>query len=168
MSKFLESEKPHQSAFKQSSPKFTPEARQPGLYKTKYRPFCLPLQHAVFPKEFNQSPLSPKDYQNKIKPYHEWTLSNFIEVAYNSGILNYDVKIFNNNHLRNFRNYIHPYQQVASKFNPDIHTAKISWQVLKTAFHQITKKYTRFIKQHLLCYFRVNFLKICPISINPL
>jgi hypothetical protein len=46
MSKFLESEKPHQSAFKQSSPTFNPEARQPGLYKTKYRPFCLPLQNA--------------------------------------------------------------------------------------------------------------------------
>ncbi len=46
MSNFLESEKPHQSAFKQSSPTFNPEARQPGLYKTKYRPFCLPLQHA--------------------------------------------------------------------------------------------------------------------------
>ncbi|PKO04994.1 MAG: hypothetical protein CVU41_14645 [Chloroflexi bacterium HGW-Chloroflexi-3] len=46
MSKFLESEKPHQSAFKQSSPTFTPEARQPGLYKTKYRPFCLPLTYA--------------------------------------------------------------------------------------------------------------------------
>jgi hypothetical protein len=46
MSKFLESEKPYQSAFKQSSPTFTPEARLPGLYKTKYRPFCLPLQHA--------------------------------------------------------------------------------------------------------------------------
>lgn len=46
MSKFLEFEKPHQSAFKQSSSTFTSEARQPGLYKTKYRPFCLPLQYA--------------------------------------------------------------------------------------------------------------------------
>lgn len=46
MSKFLESEKLHQSAFKQSSPTFTPEASQPGLYKTKYRPFCLPLPNA--------------------------------------------------------------------------------------------------------------------------
>jgi hypothetical protein len=46
MSKFLESEKPHQSAFKQSSPTFTPEARQPGFYKTKDRPHCIPLQHA--------------------------------------------------------------------------------------------------------------------------
>jgi len=46
MSKFLESEKPHQSAFKQASPTITPESRQPGLYKTKYRPFCLPLQHS--------------------------------------------------------------------------------------------------------------------------
>ena len=46
MSKFLESEKPHQSAFKQSSDTFTPEAREDGYYKTKYRPFCLPLPYA--------------------------------------------------------------------------------------------------------------------------
>ncbi len=46
MPKFLESEKPHQSAFKQFSSTFTTEARNDGFYRTKYRPFCLPLQHA--------------------------------------------------------------------------------------------------------------------------
>lgn len=98
-----------------------------------------------FPKEFNQSRLSPKDQENKVKPFHEWTLCNFIDVSYDTGFLNYDVKIFSD-HLRNFRNYIHPYQQVISNFDPDIHTARISWQVLKAAFHQIIKniqnKYT--------------------------
>lgn len=46
MSHFLESEKPHQSTFKQSSPTFTPEAREAGFYRTKLRPHCIPLQHA--------------------------------------------------------------------------------------------------------------------------
>jgi hypothetical protein len=46
VSKFLESEKPHQSAFKQSSSTFTSEGRQDGFYRTKYRPFCLPLEYA--------------------------------------------------------------------------------------------------------------------------
>ena len=46
MSIFLESEKPHQSAFKQSSPTFTPEAKEDGYYKTKDRPHCIPLQQA--------------------------------------------------------------------------------------------------------------------------
>ncbi len=41
-----ESEKPNQSAFKQSSPTFTPEARQDGFYRTKHHPFCLPLKYA--------------------------------------------------------------------------------------------------------------------------
>jgi hypothetical protein len=38
---------------------------------------------------------------------------------------------------KDFRNYIHPYQQLGSQFNPDKQTSKISWQVLKTAIHQI-------------------------------
>lgn len=46
MSKFLESEKPHQSAFKQFSSIFTPEATEDGFYRTKLRPHCIPLQHA--------------------------------------------------------------------------------------------------------------------------
>ncbi len=40
--------------------------------------------------------------------------------------------------LRDFRNYIHPYEQVSSRFNPDEHTARISWQVLKAALFQLS------------------------------
>lgn len=89
------------------------------------------------PKEFNQSKTSPKDKSGKVKPYHEWTLSNFIDTAYEIGILKEDVKKFSHS-LRDFRNYIHPYEQVSSRFNPDEHTARISWQVLKAAIYQLT------------------------------
>jgi hypothetical protein len=90
------------------------------------------------PKEFNQSRLSPKDKEGKVKQYPDWTLSNFIDVAYEVGLLAEDVKKYSHT-LRDFRNYIHPYQQMSSRFNPDKHTAKISWQVLKAALFQLSK-----------------------------
>lgn len=89
-------------------------------------------------KEFNQSKASPKDKEGKVKPYYEWTLSNFIDTAHDIGLLKEDVKKFSHS-LRDFRNYIHPYAQVSSRFNPDEHTAKICWQVLKAAIYQLTK-----------------------------
>ncbi len=90
-----------------------------------------------YPKAFNQAESSPKDKSGKVKNLSYWTLSNLIDVAYEIGLLKEDVKKFSHS-LRDFRNYIHPYQQVSSRFNPDEHTAKICWQVLKTAIFQIT------------------------------
>lgn len=43
-------------------------------------------------------------------------------------------------HLRDFRNYIHPYEQVSFRFNPDEHTAKILWQILKAALFQLSEQ----------------------------
>jgi hypothetical protein len=91
-----------------------------------------------YPKEFNQSKSSPKDISKKVKPFQDWTLSNLIDVAYDLGILKEDVRKFSHS-LRHFRNYIHPYEQLSSGFNPDIHTAKISWQVLKAAIYQLSE-----------------------------
>lgn len=54
----------------------------------------------------------------------------FIDVAHGLGALKLDVKKFSHE-LRDFRNYIHPYQQLASKFTTDKHTAEICLQVLK-------------------------------------
>ncbi|MCK4338644.1 MAG: hypothetical protein KAW92_01280 [Candidatus Cloacimonetes bacterium] len=91
-----------------------------------------------YPKEFNRAKSSPKDKEGKVKQFHNWTLSNFIDVAYEVGLLKEDVKKFSHA-LRDFRNYIHPYEQVSSGFNPDKHTAIICWQVLKAAIYQVTK-----------------------------
>jgi hypothetical protein len=92
-----------------------------------------------FPREFNTANASPKDSEGKVKQFQNWTLSNFIDVANEIGFLKEDVKKFSHS-LRDFRNYIHPYEQMSSNFNPDKHTAKISWQVLKAAVFQISSK----------------------------
>lgn len=89
------------------------------------------------PKEFNQSSLSPKDREGKVLQFHKWTLNDFINVAHDLGLLKVDVKKFSHS-LRDFRNYIHPFEQVSSRFNPDEHTATICWQVLKAAIHQLS------------------------------
>jgi hypothetical protein len=91
-------------------------------------------------KEFNQSTMSPKEkLTGKVKELHEWSLNNFIDVAHNIGFIGLDVKKYSHS-LRDFRNYIHPYEQMSSGFNPDIHTAKISWQVLKAAINDLHEK----------------------------
>lgn len=91
-------------------------------------------------KEFNQSTASPKDKSTgKVKQFQDWTLSSFIDVAHDLKFLGLDVKKYGHT-LRDFRNYIHPYEQMSSGFKPDKHTAKISWQVLKAAIHDIYEK----------------------------
>ncbi len=91
-------------------------------------------------KEFNQSNSSPKNKETgKVKQFHEWSLNNLIDVAYDLGFIGLDVQKYSHS-LRDFRNYIHPYQQMSSGFNPDMHTAKISWQVLKATINDLYVK----------------------------
>ncbi|MDB6063985.1 MAG: hypothetical protein JWR26_193 [Pedosphaera sp.] len=89
-------------------------------------------------QRFNESPASPKDKEGKVKKLHEWTLANYIDVASDLGLLGLDVKKFGHA-LRDFRNYIHPYEQMASRFNPDKHTAEICFQVLRAAIAALSK-----------------------------
>jgi|SRR5271170_669570 len=88
-------------------------------------------------KDFNQSALSPKDRAGMAKRFQEWTLNDFINVARDLNLVGEDVKKFSHA-LRDFRNYIHPYQQMSSGFDPDEHTAKICWQVLQAAIAQLS------------------------------
>ena len=91
------------------------------------------------PKDFNQAKAAPKDKEGKIKYHHDWSLSNFIDVAHELRYIQEDVKKFSHT-LRDFRNYIHPYEQMSSGFNPDINTAKLCWNVFKVAMIQLAKK----------------------------
>jgi hypothetical protein len=92
-----------------------------------------------YPQKFNQATSSPKAKLGKVKSLHDWYLSNFIDVSCEIGLLGLDVKKFSYV-LRDFRNYIHPYHQMAAGFNPDEHTAKICMQVLKAAIADISAK----------------------------
>ncbi|MDE2733855.1 MAG: hypothetical protein OXI72_05645 [Gemmatimonadota bacterium] len=83
------------------------------------------------PEKFNGSPTSPKR-KGKVKPLNEWNLAQLIDTACDIQLLEPDVKKFSHG-LRDFRNYIHPYEQMTSGFTPDEHTAKICFQVLKAA-----------------------------------
>jgi len=89
------------------------------------------------PKKFNQSSAAPKK-EGKVLPFHGWRLASLIDVGREVGILGEDVKKHSHT-LRDFRNYIHPLQQLASGFSPHEHTAKISWQVLQAAVFEITE-----------------------------
>lgn len=92
-----------------------------------------------YPEKFNKSRSCPKSEAGKHKPFAEWTLAQLIDVGGDVGILGEDVKKFSHA-LRDFRNYIHPYQQMSSRFNPDQDTAKICLQVLKAALSDLTNK----------------------------
>lgn len=89
-----------------------------------------------YPQQFNQARCAPKYEDGKIKKFSDWTLNNFIDVAFKIGFLKEDVKKFSHV-VRDFRNYIHPYSQMVSRFNPDKQTAMICFQVLKAAISQI-------------------------------
>jgi hypothetical protein len=89
------------------------------------------------PQQFNQAPNSPKDQAGKVRPFQEWTLAQFIDVACELGHLKLDVKKFSHA-LRDFRNYIHPYQQMSSRFAPDQHTAQICLQVIKAGIASLS------------------------------
>jgi hypothetical protein len=89
------------------------------------------------PAVFNQAAASPKMIDGKVKHFPDWSLAQFIDVACEIGLLKPDVKKFSHG-LRDFRNYIHPYQQMLSKFTPDEHTAKVCFQVLKAALASVS------------------------------
>ncbi|SEG23222.1 hypothetical protein [Jhaorihella thermophila] len=84
------------------------------------------------PAGFNRATCAPKDKTGKVRPFQDWTLAAFIDAACEVGLLSPDVQRFGHG-LRDFRNYIHPYQQLLSGFAPDEHTAKVCFQVLKAA-----------------------------------
>ncbi|MCY4657786.1 MAG: hypothetical protein OXC80_13355 [Gammaproteobacteria bacterium] len=88
------------------------------------------------PVRFNKAKASPKTL-GTVKPFNNWNLSQFIDVAYEIGIIGPDVKEFSQG-LREFRNFIHPKKQLESNFKPDDHTAGISFQVLKAALADLT------------------------------
>jgi hypothetical protein len=94
------------------------------------------------PKKFNTSKKAPKDTSGKVKKFHDWSLSAFIDVARDINLIQHDTQKFIHS-LRDYRNYIHPFEQMKSGFSPRQHTAKICLQVLKAAIHEISESVSK-------------------------
>lgn len=94
------------------------------------------------PQAFNSASASPKDASGKVRPFQSWTLNSFIDVSRELRLVEHDTHKFSHA-LRDFRNYIHPFEQLASGFSPREHTAKICLQVLKAASHDLRKSISR-------------------------
>jgi hypothetical protein len=99
----------------------------------------LLAQALAHPKNFMSSGAVPKDQAGKTKQSYEWTLSELINVARDIKLLDLDVSKFSHV-LRDFRNYIHPYQQMAEGFTPGQHTVDICWQVFRAAYSQMKER----------------------------
>lgn len=88
------------------------------------------------PAKFNRAVSSPKHEDGSVKKFYDWSLAQLIDTACEIGLLKPDIKKFGHG-LRDFRNYIHPYEQMLSGFTPDQHTAKVCFHVLKAAMASV-------------------------------
>ena len=69
---------------------------------------------------------------------HEWRLQEWIDVLARLGDLSPNVEKFGHG-LRDFRNYVHPAEQLAHGFLPDAHTARIGFQVVIAAADDLVR-----------------------------
>lgn len=90
------------------------------------------------PKQFNQATAAPvKD--GKVKPFGEWTLYNLIAVSRELGLVGEDV-LKHADAVRDFRNYIHPRQQIRENFTPRMFTAEMADKVLRAAIADLATR----------------------------
>ena len=90
-------------------------------------------------KEFANTSCAPKNKEGRALPPNKWKLTSLIDAACQIQLLGEDIKRFSFV-LRDFRNYIHPYEQMSSGFKPDQDTAKICLQVLNAAIVDLGKR----------------------------
>ena len=103
---------------------------------------ALAMVAQKYPRRFNTATSAPRK-EGKVLPFTSWVLSSLIDVAYEVGVLKKDVKDFSEK-VRDYRNYIHPNEQVKQGFSPTMGVVKISLQVLDLAMNEIDD----FVKQN--------------------
>lgn len=95
-----------------------------------------------FQEDAFRASASPKDSKTgKPKPINDWSLSQMINVGHELGWLGVDVVRFSHS-LREFRNLVHPLQQMKERIIPDKDTCNISWQVVKASINDFTKSFS--------------------------
>jgi hypothetical protein len=77
-------------------------------------------------------------FNKPAKSLHDWRLSEWIDVLSQQGDLSPNVEKFGHG-LRDFRNYVHPAEQLAHHFSPDQHTARIAFQVVIAAAEDLVR-----------------------------
>ncbi len=84
------------------------------------------------PEAFNRCHAAPKGRDGKVRPLPDWTLEALITTAREVGVVGEDV-IKHAHAVKDFRNYIHPRQQLKDNFTPRMLTAEIAYKVLQAA-----------------------------------
>ena len=90
------------------------------------------------PADFNRA-AAAAHRDGKVLPLPEWRLNHLILTARELGILGEDVAKFASA-VRDFRNYIHPQQQVSERFRPRRVTAQMARQVLRAAIDDLAAR----------------------------
>lgn len=94
---------------------------------------------SMFPKEFNQAKSTPK-INNKPKQFNQWKLKDFIDVTNEINFIDLVAHKFSHN-LREFRNFIHPFEAYSKQYNSfDKRSAEISIKVLIKIIEDLDKK----------------------------
>ncbi|RYU14350.1 hypothetical protein [Nocardioides iriomotensis] len=87
------------------------------------------------PAEYNRAKAAPT-HDGKVRSFPEWTLNDLLQCSRELGLLGEDVTKFGHA-VREFRNYIHPQQQVRENFRPRKVTAQVARQVLRAAIDDL-------------------------------
>ncbi len=90
-------------------------------------------------ERFNKCRSAPKGRDVTVKSFGQWTLNDLIVTAREIGIVGEDVAK-HAHAVRDFRNYIHPRQQISENFSPRMFTARMAHQVLSAALSDLASR----------------------------
>ena len=79
-----------------------------------------------------------EQFNKPAPPLQNWKLNEWIAVLTRMRAFSPNVEKFAHA-LRSFRNYIHPFEQLANQFSPDRHTAMISFHVVQAAAEDLVR-----------------------------
>lgn len=92
-----------------------------------------------YPQKANQAKSAPRDLQTgQVRRLRDWTLAQMIEVAHELAWVGLDIRKFSHA-LREFRNLVHPREQLRVGDRPDADTCKISWLVVQAASNDLAR-----------------------------
>ena len=79
---------------------------------------------------------APKAKDGKTLPLQEWTLRHYIDVAHDLGWISHSAKSVGEV-LRDYRNYVHPYKELAHGVVLNEHDADMFWSVSRAMVRQV-------------------------------